>query len=96
MNDSAGYVTSDLRVIPRAGRAGVAGTRQGAWLVRLNAPPVGGAANRELIELLAETLGVPRRAITIVAGERSRTKTVRVDGITLDDVNARFKLQNSK
>ena len=83
-------------MIPRAGRAGVAGTRQGAWLVRLNAPPVDGAANRELIELLAETLDVPRHAITIVAGERSRTKTVRVDGITLDDVNARFKLQNSK
>ena len=96
MNDSARYVTIDLRVIPRVGRAGVAGTRQGTWLVRLNAPPVDGAANRELIELLAETLDVPRRAITIVAGERSRTKRVRVDGMTLDDVNAKFKIPSAK
>lgn len=96
MNDLARSVTIDVRVIPRAGRAGIVGTRQGAWLVRLNAPPVDGAANRELIELLAETLDLPRRAITIIAGERTRTKTVRIDGMTIHDVNAKFKIQNAK
>lgn len=95
MSYPAGSVTFDVRVIPRAGRAGIAGTRQGAWLVRLNAPPVDGAANRELIELLAEALDVPRRAITIVAGERSRAKKVRIDGITLDHVNAKFRMHNA-
>jgi uncharacterized protein (TIGR00251 family) len=71
----------DVRVIPRAKKAGLAGRRAGAWLVRLRAPPVDGAANTELIDVLAETLGVPRNAIAIVAGDRSRQKRVRVIGI---------------
>ena len=74
----------DIRVIPRAAKAGVAGTRDGAILIRLNAPPVDGAANAELIDLLAAALDLPRRAITIVAGTRGRTKRVRVDGIAHD------------
>ena len=49
--------------------------------MRLQAPPVDGAANAALVELLAESLGVPRRAVRIVAGESSRSKTVDVDGV---------------
>ncbi len=79
-----------VRVIPRAGRSGPAGTRGDAWLVRLKAPPVDGAANHELIEVLAEALGLPRRAVTIVAGERRRTKSVSVEGLTLDQITARL------
>lgn len=71
----------DVRVIPRAGRSGFGGLRDGALLVRLAAAPVDGAANDELIALLAKTLRIPRRAITIVSGERSRTKRVRIAGI---------------
>ena len=72
ITSTAGGVLVDVHVIPRAGTSGVAGTRGGALLVRLNAPPVEGAANAELIELLAKTLGVAKRAVTIVSGERSR------------------------
>jgi uncharacterized protein len=70
-----------VRVIPRAGRSGLAGTRGGALLVRLQSPPVDGAANEELITVLARALQVPKRAVTIVAGDRSRQKRVRVAGI---------------
>ncbi|HLG56765.1 MAG TPA: DUF167 domain-containing protein [Vicinamibacterales bacterium] len=84
-----------MRVIPRAGRSGVAGARGDALLVRLNAAPVDGAANAELIDLLAETLGVSKRAIEIVSGARSRQKKVRVTGLTLDETNSRLKAQNS-
>ena len=55
----------EIRVIPRAGKSAVAGTRGGALLVRLNAPPVEGAANAELIALLAATLGVAKGWIII-------------------------------
>ena len=70
-----------VRVIPRAGRSAVSGTRGDAVLVRLTAAPVDGAANAELIEVLADALDVPRRAITIAAGDRSRQKRVHVAGI---------------
>ena len=71
----------DVRVIPRAGRSAIAGLRDGAILVRLAAAPVEGAANAELIDLLARALRVPKRDISIVSGERSRTKRVRVAGM---------------
>ena len=84
-------VVLSIRVIPRAGRAGVAGTRDGALLVRLNAPPVEGAANAELVELLADVLGVPKRAVAIISGERSRTKRVRIEGVNPAFVWSRWK-----
>ena len=79
-------VTIDVRVIPRAGRSGVAGVRGDAVLVRLNAPPVDGAANAELIEVIASVLGVPRRAVSLLGGERSRQKRVQVSGIDPEQV----------
>ena len=74
-------LTLDIRVVPRAGRTGVAGLRAGAILVRLAAAPVDGAANEELVALLARLLDVPKRQIAIVSGERSRAKRVRVSGV---------------
>lgn len=71
----------EVRVIPRAGRAGFAGLRDGALLVRLAAAPVDGAANDELIALIAKALRIPKRDITIVAGERGRSKRIRIAGI---------------
>lgn len=71
----------DIRVIPRAGRSGFAGLRDGALVVKLAAAPVDGAANDALIALLAKALGIARRDITIVSGERSRSKRVRIAGV---------------
>jgi uncharacterized protein len=88
---TTGGILIDVRVIPRAATSGLAGTRDGALLVRLNAPPVDGAANAELIEVLARALGVPRRAVTLVAGERSRQKRVRVAGVTLAEATEKLQ-----
>jgi len=74
-------VDLDVKVIPRAGRSGFAGLRDGALLVRLAAAPVDGAANDELIALLARTLKIPKRDITITSGERSRSKRIRIAGL---------------
>ena len=72
----------EVRVFPRSGRSGIAGMRADALIVQLHAPPVDGAANTELIEVIAEALGVPKRAVSIVAGERSKQKRVRVEGVS--------------
>ena len=76
-----GGVVITVRVIPRASRSCVAGTRGNALLVRLAAPPVDGAANDALVQVLAAALDVSRRAIDLVSGERSRLKRIRVSGI---------------
>ena len=79
-------VVLDVRVIPRAAKSQIAGTRADALLVRLNAPPVDSAANDELIRLLADTLGIARRHVEIVSGHRSRAKRVRITGVTSADI----------
>jgi uncharacterized protein (TIGR00251 family) len=79
-------VALDVRVIPRAKKTEVAGTRDGALLVRLNAPPVEGAANDALIAFLAELFHTPRSSLRIVSGERGRRKRVTIAGVTSDRV----------
>ncbi len=81
-------VVVQVRVIPRAGRTGLAGTRDGALLVRLGAPPVDGAANAELLELLADTLGLPKRNLSLLSGDRSKLKRVLVTGLAVEAVRA--------
>jgi len=90
ISSTADGIVIEVRVIPRAGRSEVAGNRDGALLVRINAPPVDGAANAELIVLLADILEVPRRNITITAGATSKRKRVKVVGITADRATSRL------
>jgi uncharacterized protein len=79
-----------VRVIPRSGRTALAGKRGDAFLVRLAAAPVDGAANAALITLLADLLDCPRRHISIVTGEKGRDKQLRVEGLTDEDVTRRL------
>lgn len=88
-----GGIVISVRVIPRAARSGIAGTRDGALLIRLNAPPVEGAANDELVEVIAGALGVPARSVTIISGARSRNKRVQVGGIDVASAAARLRLR---
>ena len=81
-------VTFAVRVVPRAGRTGVAGARGDALLVRLAAPPVDGAANEALIAFLAGMFNRPRRDVSIVSGHASRDKRVAIGGVTPDAVAA--------
>jgi uncharacterized protein (TIGR00251 family) len=76
-------VTIRIYVAPRSSASKVIGEHNGALKVALTAPPVEGAANKALVELLAKLLGVPKSAVTIVSGETSRNKTVRVEGTTV-------------
>jgi uncharacterized protein (TIGR00251 family) len=77
-----------VRVQPRAGRSKVAGVRGGALLLRVAAPPVDGAANEELVRLLAGWLGVARRDVSIVGGAASRSKLVDVRGVSVEAVRS--------
>jgi uncharacterized protein (TIGR00251 family) len=81
-------VELDVRVIPRARRTEISGTRDNALLVRVAVPPVEGAANDAVIELLAAACHVPRRAIRLVSGESSRHKRIAIEGVTPDQIRA--------
>jgi len=84
----AGGVTFEVRVRPRASREEIAGEYQGALKIRLTAPPVDDRANESLCRFLAERLNVPRAAVKILSGEKSRTKRIQVQGIAATQIKA--------
>jgi uncharacterized protein len=71
-----------VRVQPRSAHEGVAGVRGGVLCVRLNAPPVGGAANSALLKLLGRWLQIAPSTVTIIRGLAGKNKVVRVAGVT--------------
>lgn len=71
----------EVRVQPRASRNEIAGIREGVLRVRLQAPPVDGAANEALVRFLADEFGVSARAVRIVSGFGSRNKIVEVEAV---------------
>ena len=85
---SPGSVTFYVQVQPRASRAAIEGEHGDALKIRLTAPPVDDRANQALVRLLAERLNVPRAAVRIVAGEKSRRKRVTVAGVKREQVLA--------
>ena len=74
-------ITFAVRVQPRASQSAVAGELDGALKVRLAAPPVDGAANEELVRLLAKLFRVARQQVEIASGAAARHKLVRVRGL---------------
>ena len=71
---------------PRARHTELAGTHDGALCVRLQAPPVGGKANAELIAFLAHVLDVPRAAVILRRGATARRKQIAIRGLTAASV----------
>ena len=81
----SGEVRIRVKVIPRARTNQISGIMDdGSLKVRLTAPPVDGRANQALIDMLADTLDLPKSNISILSGSHSRNKTVGIVGISLE------------
>jgi uncharacterized protein len=91
MAAAGGGVALRVHVQPGASRSRVAGLHGDALKVQLHARPREGAANRELLRVLADALAVRAEAITIVSGLHARTKRVRVDGVDVATAHARLR-----
>lgn len=82
--------TLAIKVVPNASRSAVAGWLGEALKVKVHAPPVEGRANEELCSFLAAQLGLPRRSVTVLRGDSSRLKLVRIEGLAGFDVRSRL------
>ncbi|MBM3822561.1 MAG: DUF167 domain-containing protein [Verrucomicrobia bacterium] len=72
-----------VKAVPRAHRTEVAGVAGSELRIRVAAPPVDQAANRSLRDGLAEWLGIPKAAVTLIRGNTSAHKQFLVVGISM-------------
>jgi uncharacterized protein (TIGR00251 family) len=75
-----------VRVIPNAKKSGFSGRRDDEWVLRLNAPPLEGKANKAALEFIANSLGVVRSNVSLVSGEKGRHKIFEIVGLQPSDV----------
>jgi hypothetical protein len=95
-NARAETATLRVRVQPRASRQAILGWSEGVLRVAVTAPPVDGAANHALRQLLADALGVAPSAISVVRGDRGRDKVVRIGGVTEAQLRVRLPDQGGR
>ena len=78
--------TLEIHLQPDAKRNEVAGFRDRVLYVKVTALPQKGQANRALLELMAQTLGVPKSALAIIRGYTNRNKVVAIQGLTAEEL----------
>ncbi len=91
IKESAGSVTFQVKVHPRAKKDALTGVHGDALKLALTAPPVEGRANEAVVEFFADLLRLPRSSVTIAAGQTSRNKVVRITSITADALRQRLE-----
>ena len=79
-----------VKVLPRSSRNQVAIEEGEGYRIKLTAPPVEGKANSALRIFLANSLGLSKSHISIISGEHSRLKSVRIEGLSLEEVERRL------
>lgn len=84
--------TLEIKAVPNAPRNAVVGWLGDALKVKVHAPALEGRANEELCEFLADELDLPRRAVTLLRGDKSRQKVVRLEGLDLAEAKRRLKV----
>jgi len=86
LKDAFQKTTIDVKVLPRSSKDEIVEKKDGVYKIKLTAPAIEGKANKALLKLLAKKLGLPKREIRIISGERSRMKSIRIDRLTLEQV----------
>jgi len=81
-------VEISLYIQPKASKTEIIGEHNGSLKIKIKAPPVDGQANAEVIEFLSKALGIPKRQVEFLKGDKSREKKVRILGLSLEQVRS--------
>ena len=92
LSERDGALWLRVKAQPRASRNEIAGLIGEELKIRTTAPPVDHAANEALVAFLAETLGCPRRAVTLIRGQTSAHKVFRLDGVSVEQAAKGLRL----
>jgi uncharacterized protein (TIGR00251 family) len=90
IRESANGVTFAIKVHPRAKKNAITGEIGDTFKVSLTAPPIDGKANAACIEFFAKLLKLPRSSVTIASGHSSRSKVLRISGLSVEGFKQRI------
>ena len=80
-----------IKLLPKSSRNQIVGREGDHFKVKVTAPPIEGRANKALIDLLAKKLRVPKSHIEIISGERSRHKSIRIEGLSQEEITKKME-----
>ncbi|ABF43205.1 protein of unknown function DUF167 [Candidatus Koribacter versatilis Ellin345] len=92
IRETSSGVSFAVRLQPKAKKTAIIGELNGALKLGVTDPPIDGRANEALIRFVAGLLKVTRSSVTIAAGESSRNKVIRIEGVTAEQVRFRLKV----
>lgn len=92
LEEKDGAVVLKVLVQPRASRNELVGIHSDCLKIRVTSPPVEGQANKKLCEFLTKLIGIGKRQIEIIGGQKTRVKEVRISGSTLDEVREKLNV----
>lgn len=92
IRDTPSGATFQVKVHPRAKKNAITGVVGDALKVALTSPPVDGRANEACIAFFADFLNVARSSVTIAAGETSRNKVIRINGLSAAQIEAKLRV----
>ena len=90
MFSSGNEIRISVRVSPNASKSEVVGFTDNILRVKVSAPPVKGKANKELVALLSQVLGVDKSRVSIIKGHTSRNKVIAIDGLSQEETTKRL------
>lgn len=86
-NAPQGFTDLRIKLLPRSSRNQIVGKEDDVLKIKVTSPPVGGAANRALIDLLAKSLKLPKENIELISGKTSKIKSVRIYGLSRESIH---------
>ncbi|MEW6619266.1 MAG: DUF167 domain-containing protein [bacterium] len=89
-------VNFKIKVIPKASKNEILELTDGLLKIKVTAPPVEGAANEAVIKLLARKLGLKKSQIAIVQGQKSKIKTIELNGVNEDELSRYIELAKNR
>jgi uncharacterized protein len=91
IHETSAGISFVVKVQPRAKKNAITGVLGDALKLSLTAPPADGRANEACIECFAKLLDVPRSAITIISGQTSRRKVIRIAGVSATQIKKKLE-----
>lgn len=90
LKEHEGGVIVEVVLQPRASRNEVAGIQGGRLKIKVTSPPVEGMANKKLCEFLADSLGIGKQRVQVIAGQTGRIKRVKISNVSMDEVSSKL------